>query len=138
MTVRLNPYLSFRDNAREAMTFYHSVFGGDLTVSTFGEAQATDDPADQDKIMHAQLEAPDGLVLMASDTPTHVEYQPPAGISVSLSGDDEAKLRGYWDQLSESGTVTVPFEKAPWGDTFGMCIDRFGTSWLVNASGQPA
>lgn len=136
MTVRLNPYLNFRDNAREAMTFYHSVLGGELNVSTYADYQASDDPAEQDKIMHAQLEAPDGLLLMAADTPARMEYRGQAGIAVSLSGDDEPRLRGYWERLSEGGTVTMPFEKAPWGDTFGMCVDRFGTSWLVNASGQ--
>jgi PhnB protein len=136
MTVRLNPYLGFRDTAREAMTFYQSVLGGELSVNTFGDFHASEDPAEQEKIMHSQLETPDGLVLMGADTPNDMEYQPQAGVSVSLSGDDEAKLRGYWERLSEGGTVTVPFEKAPWGDTFGMCVDRFGTSWLVNASGQ--
>jgi PhnB protein len=137
MTVRLNPYLSFQDSAREAMTFYHSVFGGDLTVSTFADFHASEDPAEQDKVMHSQLEAPDGLVLMAADTPNQMEYRPQSGVSVSLSGDDESKLRGYWDSLSEGGTVVMPFEKAPWGDTFGMCVDRFGTSWMVNAAAQP-
>jgi PhnB protein len=136
MAVRLNPYLGFKDTAREAMTFYQSVFGGELTVSTFGDFQASQDPTEQDLVMHSQLEAPNGLVLMASDTPSHVEYKPQAGVSVSLSGDDEAALRGYWDALSEGGTVAVPFEKAPWGDTFGMVVDRFGTTWLVNAAGQ--
>jgi PhnB protein len=138
MTVRLNPYLTFRDDAREAMSFYHSVFGGELNVSTFADFHASDDPAEQQKIMHSQLEAPDGLVLMGADTPADMEYRPQAGVSVSLSGDDEARLRGYWDRLSEGGTVTMPFEKAPWGDTFGMCVDRFGTSWMVNVSGQSA
>jgi PhnB protein len=136
MTVRLNPYLGFRDNAREAMTYYQSVLGGELTVSTFGEFQASDDPAEQDKVMHSQLETPDGLVLMASDTPAGMEHSSQAGISVSLSGDDEDRLRGYWERLSEGGTVTMPFEKAPWGATFGMCVDRFGTNWMVNAGGE--
>jgi PhnB protein len=135
MTVQLNPYLSFRDNAREAMTFYQSVLGGELTVSTFADFQASADPAEQDKVMHSQLETPDGLVLMGADTPQGMEYERQAGVSVSLSGDDEARLRGYWDRLSEGGTVTMPFEKAPWGATFGMCVDRFGTSWMVNAGG---
>jgi PhnB protein len=137
MTVRLNPYLNFKDSAREAMTFYQSVLGGELTVSTFGEYHASEDPTEQDKIMHSQLETPDGFVLMAADTPNAMEHRPQAGVSVSLSGDDEAKLRGYWDGLTEGATVLMPFEKAPWGDTFGMCVDRFGTSWLVNAAGQP-
>jgi PhnB protein len=136
MTVRLNPYLSFQDNAREAMTFYQSVFGGELNVSTFADLHASADPTEQHKIMHSQLETPDGLVLMGADTPEGMEYRPQAGVSVSLSGDDEARLRGYWDRLSEGGSVTVPFEKAPWGDTFGMCVDRFGTNWMVNVAAQ--
>jgi PhnB protein len=138
MTVRLNPYLSFRDHAREAMTFYESVFGGELTVSTFADLHASADPSEQHKIMHSQLETPDGLVLMAADTPDGTEFRPQAGVSVSLSGDDEARLRGYWERLSEGGTVTMPFEKAPWGAMFGMCVDRFGTSWMVNAAAPAA
>jgi PhnB protein len=136
MTVRLNPYLSFRDSAREAMTFYQSVLGGDLTVSTFADFHASADPAEQDKVMHAQLETPDDLVIMGADTPAGMEYRPQSGVSVSLSGDDEAKLRGYWERLSEGGNVTMPFEKAPWGATFGMCVDRFGTSWMVNVADE--
>lgn len=136
MTVRLNPYLSFRDNAREAMTFYESVFGGELSISTFADLQASADPSEQDKVMHSQLETPEGLVLMAADTPDAMEYRPQAGVSVSLSGDDEARLRGYWERLSEGGNVAMPFEKAPWGATFGMCVDRFGTSWMVNAAAE--
>jgi PhnB protein len=136
LTVRLNPYLSFRDNAREAMTFYQSVFGGELTVSTFADFIASADPTEQHKIMHSQLETPDGLVLMGADAPEGMEYRSQAGVSVSLSGDDEARLRGYWERLSEGGSLTMPFEKAPWGDTFGMCVDRFGTSWMVNVVAQ--
>lgn len=128
----LNPYLSFRDNAKEAMTFYQSVFGGELTMSTFGEYHASEDPAEQDKIMHAMLNTAKGMVLMGADTPNGMDYKPGSSISVSLSGSDEAELRGYFDKLADGGQVTVPMEKAPWGDVFGMCTDRFGTDWLVN------
>ena len=137
MTVRLNPYISFRDDARAAMEFYRSVFGGELTISTFGESGMSQDPAEADRVMHSQLEAPNGLVLMGADTPAHMDYQEGARISVSLSGDDEATLRGYWDDLVECGAVTVQLEKAPSGDTLGMCVDRFGVTWLVNIAGSP-
>jgi PhnB protein len=136
MTVRLNPYLSFRDNARQAMEFYESVFGGELALSTFADMHASDDPAEQDKIMHGMLEAPNGLVLMGADTPNSMEYQP-NGYSISLSGDDEPTLRGYWEGLSSDGTVIEPLVQAPWGDTFGMCVDRFGVHWMVNIAGAP-
>ena len=133
---KLNPYLSFRSEAKAALEFYQSVLGGELTISTFAEFHASDDPAEQDKVMHSQLETPDGFVLMASDTPARMEFKPQAGVAVSISGDDEDKLRGFWEQLSEGGTVEMPFEPAPWGAVFGMCVDRFGTNWLVNAGGE--
>jgi PhnB protein len=138
VTTRLNPYLGFRDTAREAMEFYHSVFGGDLTISTFAEMHGNDDPGDQDKIMHSMLTTESGLTLMASDTPSNMEYTPGTNYSISLSGDDEAELRGYWEKLSADGTVTMPLEKAPWGDSFGMCVDKYGVSWLVNISAPVA
>lgn len=138
MTTRLNPYLGFRDNARQAIEFYHSVFGGELTVSTFGESQTTDDPAEADKVMHSMLETDDGLVLMAADTPNGMDFAAGTNYSVSLSGEDEAQLRGYWEQLSADGAVIVPLEKAPWGDHFGMCTDQFGVTWMVNIAGEPS
>ncbi|HEY8699359.1 MAG TPA: VOC family protein [Arthrobacter sp.] len=140
MTTTLNPYLGFRDNAREAMTYYQTVFGGELALSTFSEFQASEDPAEADKIMHGLLTTPQGMVLMGADTPNSMDFTPGNTFSVSLSGDDEAELRGYWDRLAgDGGTVTVPMERAPWGDIFGMCTDRFGVAWLVNVnSGQAA
>src|SRR5690606_21300192 len=112
MTVRLNPYLSFGNEARQAMEFYQSVFGGELAVSTFADFGMSDDPSEADKVMHSMLEAPNGLVLMGADTPSNMEYIAPAGVSISLSGDDEAALRGYWEALSASGTVAEPLEVA--------------------------
>ena len=134
MPTRLNPYLGFRDNAREAMDFYHSVFGGELTRSTFAEFQAGD-PAEQDKIMHSMLVTENGLMLMGADTPNSMAYTPGDNYSISLSGEDDGELRGYWEKLADGGTVTMPLEPAPWGDTFGMCVDRYGVSWLVNIAG---
>lgn len=138
MATRLNPYIGFRDQAREAMEFYHSVFGGELTSQTFAEFGMNEDPAEADKVMHAQLETDNGLVLMAADTPSSMDFTPGGQISISLSGEDEAELRGYWDKLSDSGTVVMPLEAAPWGDTFGMCTDKFGVTWLVNINGAGA
>jgi PhnB protein len=134
MPTKLNPYLSFRDNTREAMEFYRGVFGGKLVMNTFKELQASQDPSEDDMIMHAQLDADNGITLMGSDTPARMEYKPGSTISVSLSGDNAPELRGYYEKLAKGGTVTMPLEKAPWGDTFGMCVDRFGVSWLINIS----
>jgi PhnB protein len=136
VTTRLNPYISFRDTARQALEFYHGVFGGDLNMSTFAEFQMSEDPADADKIMHGQLDAPNGMTLMAADTPGSMDVQDASNITISLSGDDDPELRGYWDKLADGGSVTVPLEKAPWGDHFGMLTDRFGVAWMVNIAGQ--
>jgi PhnB protein len=136
MSAQLNAYLNFRDNAREAMEFYREVFGGTLTVSTFGENHASSDPSEDGLVMHSQLDGDNGIVFMASDTPARMDHRPGSNFSLSLSGDDDALLRGWYERLADGGTVTMPLEKAPWGDTFGMCVDRFGVSWLVNISGS--
>src|SRR5574338_325887 len=126
MASNLKPYLSFKDDARQAMEFYKSVFGGKLTMNTFSEYHASEDPSEGDKIMHAMLEADNGITFMAADTPNGMEYKSGANISMSLSGDNEAELRSYYEKLSVGGMVTMPLEKAPWGDTFGMLTDQFG------------
>lgn len=128
----LNPYLSFRTDAREAMSFYQGVFGGDLDISTFGEYEGmVQDPSENDLVMHSQLTTPDGFVLMGSDTPSGMEYRKPAGVAVSVSGDDEAALERFWNALAEGGTVTMPFDTPPWGGRFGMLTDRFGIEWML-------
>ena len=136
MQSKLNPYLSFRDNARQAMEFYKTVFGGKLTMNTFKEFQASQDPSEDNKIMHAMLEAENGITFMAADTPNGMEFRPGASMSMSLSGNNEAELRSYFEKLSSGGMITMPLEKAPWGDTFGMLTDQFGISWMVNIAGQ--
>jgi PhnB protein len=133
---RLNPYIGFADNARQAMEFYRDVFGGELAVNTFGEYGAAA-PGEENKVMHAQLETPAGYTLMASDTPAGMTRTEGSTISMSLSGDDADELRGYFGKLSDGGSVTMPLEKQMWGDEFGMCVDRFGVQWMVNIS-QPA
>ena len=134
MQTRLNPYLSFKDNTRDAMEFYRTVFGGKLEMNTFKELNASQDPSEDDKIMHSVLEADNGITFMASDTPDRMDYKPGNNFNMSLSGDNEAELRGYFEKLADGGTVTMPLEKAIWGDTFGMCVDKFGVQWLVNIS----
>ena len=131
----LNPYVSFRDNAREAMEFYQSALGGDLTTNTFGEYGDPDAP-EANLIMHSQLTTPAGFTLMGADTPPGMEHNPGSNIAISLSGDGD-ELRGYWEKLSDGATVTVPLAKQMWGDEFGMLVDRFGIGWMVNIAGSP-
>jgi PhnB protein len=137
MTSRLNPYISFDGNAREAMEAYQGIFGGELVLNTFGEFGAADGPA-ADRIMHAQLDTTSGYTIMGADSPPDVKFEPGNTMTVSLSGDDGDELRGYWAKLSDGGSVSMPLEKQMWGDEFGMCTDRFGTPWMVNISAPPA
>ncbi len=133
MSSRLNPYISFDGNARSAMEFYERVFGGTLTLATFGELGGQSGPG-AEKIMHGMLETASGYTLMCADIPPGTEYAPGNNIAVSLSGDDAEELRGYWENLSSNGTVSVPLERQMWGDEFGMCVDQFGIMWMVNIS----
>jgi PhnB protein len=134
MASRLNPYITFTGNAREAMEFYQSALGGELAMNTF--ADFGDTGPEGDKIMHANLETPDGFTLMASDTPPGTGEKPSGNnMAVSLSGDDE-KLRGYWDRLTDDAEVTMPLEKQMWGDEFGQFTDKFGIQWMINITGS--
>jgi PhnB protein len=138
MTVTLNPYLNFRGTAREAITFYQSVLGGELTVGTFADFGMEVADADTGLVMHSQLTG-GGLTLMASDIPSHMDYAPGThAFSVSLTGDDEAALTGYWQKLLDGAVVSVPLSESPWGDSFGQLVDKFGVSWLVNISAASA
>jgi PhnB protein len=136
MTVVLNPYINFNGNAKEAMEFYKDVFGGELTMTTFKEGMPQGSTPDQDDlIMHAMLKTPNGLTLMGSDA---MDAKSESRISISLSSDnsDEEGMKGYWEKFIAGGKVNQPLEKAPWGDTFGMCTDKFGLDWMVNIEGM--
>jgi len=138
MAVSLNPYLNFRGQARAAMEFYQSVLGGELTVTTFAEFGISDDPAEKDNLMHAQLRTPLGMTLMGADVPAQMDFAPGNTFYVSLSGDDATELTRYWEGLSESAKIDEPLTAAPWGDSFGMLTDRFGVQWMVNIAGTEA
>lgn len=132
MTSRLNPYLNFNGNAREAMEFYAGVFGGELNITTFAELGA--DGPDANRVMHAMLQTNNGYTIMGADVTSTMEYQPMSGSSVSISGDeaDANSLHSYWQKLSAGGTTTMPMEKQAWGDEFGMCVDKFGVPWMID------
>jgi PhnB protein len=132
MASQLSPYLNFNGTARDALEFYHSVLGGDLTITTFAEMGMSG--PDADRVMHGLLETELGYTVMASDLTSDMDYHAPAGFSVSLSGSDGDALRRYWEKLSSAGTITMPLQKQVWGDEFGMCVDQYGVPWMVNIS----
>lgn len=138
MNSKLNPYFNLDGNAKEAMDFYKNVFGGTLTMTTFKEGGMSQDPSEENKIMHAMLIADNGITLMASDLPKGWTYDPGTNVSVSLSGENETELQGYWDKLSDGANIGQPLAAAPWGDMFGMLTDKFGIHWMVNIAGKKA
>jgi PhnB protein len=138
MQSKLTPYINFRDKTREVMTFYQTVFGGKLEMNTFKEFNVSQDPLEDDKIMHTMLETENGMALMAADVPNSMDLQAGTNISITLSGDNSEELTRYYNMLSAGGTVIEPLAKAPWGDSFGMFVDKFGINWMVNISGTPS
>jgi PhnB protein len=136
MNSKLNPYINFNGNAKEAMEFYNNALGGKLVMNTYKEGGMPPDKGSEDKIMHAMLEVDNGITLMGSDTPTGWTTNIGNNVSISLSGDNEPELKGYWDKLSEGGKIDEPLAEAPWGDKFGMLTDKFGIRWMVNITGK--
>jgi PhnB protein len=136
MPSRLNPYINFAGQARSAIEFYHSIFGGNLSMVSYKDGGTPHAPADADKIMHAMLVADNGMMLMAADSPPEIPHTPGNNISISLSGENGEELTAYWKKLSSGATIGMPLDKAPWGDTFGMLTDKFGIGWMVNIVAQ--
>lgn len=134
MSIELNPYLSFKDNARQAMEFYQQVFGGKLSINTFKDFQLSHGPEMDNLIMHSMLESDYGIKFMASDTPEDMDMKTGSTMSMLLSGEDSSKIEKYYEMLSEGGMVIQTLKKAAWGDIFGMVTDKFGITWMFNIS----
>lgn len=137
MSLKLNSYINFNGNAKDALDFYQSVFGGVIQGDTFGGFNERTGGAmpvpdeDREKIMHAVLTG-DHIELMVSDAPSEWPAIPTeSNITLALNGDDEVTLRGYWEKLSDGGKIAQPLEEAPWGGTFGSLTDKFGVTWMV-------
>lgn len=129
-----NPYLFFVGTCREAMTAYHGIFGGQLDLVTAAEMPDAPEDVPRDVIMHAALTLPNGGLLMASDDPGATEDGPKVGLSVSYSAADPADAARVFDELAKDGQVQMPMGETSWSPAFGMCIDRFGTPWMVGAN----
>lgn len=129
-----HPYLFFGGNCREAFTRYKEIFGGELVLITMKDMPSDQPvPPDQaDLIMHAAL-MPEGQLLMGSDDPTE-SFGPVRGMQVNYAVDDVADAEKVFAALAEGGEITLPIAETAWSPMFGMCIDRFGTPWMVGAN----
>jgi PhnB protein len=137
MSISLAPYLNFpQGQTREAMTFYESVFGGKLSMMTFGDYQMEGMPPDG--VMHAQLDA-DSFTIMASDAmPGSEDQWGGTRVYMTFYGDDLSTFTGWFNKLADGGSVGNPLEKMVWGDTYGVLKDRYGIEWMFNISGAEA
>lgn len=136
MSMHLNPYLSFRGNAGEALEYYRSVLGGTVDIMRYDSIPGMmGDESEADKVMHGYLETPDGMAIMAADIPDSMpdaDDSSSTGTAVCIWGDDEAKMLAAWEGLADGGTVNLPFDPAPWGGRFGDLTDRFGVRWMLS------
>jgi len=135
METVLNPYLNFNGKTAEAMRFYKSVLGGELTMQTFGEAKMAKTPQEMDLIVHATLKS-GALSLMASDTMPDRLAKFGDNVHLSITGQESSRLTQIFNGLAKGGKVDMPLAKQFWGDTFGMLTDKFGVHWMVNITAQ--
>lgn len=134
MKTTLNSYLNFNGpDTGTAMKFYQSIFGGELTMQTFGEAGMAKNDEEKDFVIHATLKT-ETFSFMASSGQPGQTVKFGDSVSLSLNGDDEAQLTEWFHKLSEGGVVHMKLEKQFWGDIFGLCTDKFGIQWMVNIS----
>ncbi|MBE7701402.1 VOC family protein [Oerskovia sp. Sa1BUA8] len=133
MTITTTTHLNFRGDARDALAFYRSVFGGDLAAVTYAEAHAVTDPAEADQIMWGQVTSDAGFRVMAYDVPSHTRHDPGVmPVFVSVRGTDPDELRRCWDGLADGATTLVPLAEAQWSPLYGMLTDRFGVTWVLD------
>ena len=132
----VNPYLCFRDSTREVMSFYHSIFGGELDMTTFGEFGAAESPEQENLIMHSHLETADGWTFMAFDAGNDFHPETSIDLAIGATASELGRVTGWFDALAVGGAVIMPLTTAPWGDTFGRVQDRFGVRWMFNIAGE--
>lgn len=133
MTVKTTTHLNFRGDARAALEFYQSVFGGQQMVITYKDAGAVQNPDEADQVMWGQVAAESGFRVMAYDVPSRLAWNPgEIPVFVSVRGDAADEITSYWQKLSEGATVVAPLAPAGWSPLYGMLKDRFGVTWVLD------
>ncbi|RFU36476.1 VOC family protein [Actinomadura logoneensis] len=133
MSVTTATHLNFRGDARAALEFYRSVFGGDLAVVTYKDAGAVQGESEADQVMWGQVRSAAGFHVMAYDVPSGMPYeQGTNGFFVSVRAETVEEVTGYWEKLVEESTVVVPMGPAGWAPAYGMARDRFGVVWVLD------
>ena len=139
MSVNAVTHLNFRGDAHAALTFYQSVFGGDLVAVTYKDAGNVQNPSEADQVMWGQVTAGNGFRVMAYDVPARLPWN--LGVNaffVSLRGETADEVSAYWTKLAEDATVLQPLGPAQWAPLYGMLKDRFGITWVVDVVSEYA
>jgi len=133
MTINVTPHLNFRGDARAALEFYRTVFGGSLAAVSYADAHAVQRPDEADQIMFGQVSSDNGFRIMAYDVPAATAWNPgEIPVFVSVRGRDAAEITGYWDGLAAGATVIAPLAPGAWTPLYGMLRDRFGVTWVLD------
>lgn len=135
MSLTTTPHVNFRGQARAALEFYQSVFGGDLSIATYADIHAVEQPDQADLVAFGRVDAPSGFTLMAYDVQPSKEYDPGKNpFYITLQGSSGDEVEPLWDTLAEEGaTILIPLAPAPFSPLYGMLIDRYGVTWIVGA-----
>ena len=133
MSITTTTHLNFRGDARSALEFYQSVFGGDLAAITYADAHSVTAADEAQQIMWGQVASPDGFRIMAYDVPSHTSHDPGTiPVFVSVRGSEAAEITDYWEKLASGSEVVVPLGQAAWAPLYGMLKDRFGVTWVLD------
>jgi PhnB protein len=135
MTINVTNHLNFRGDARAALEFYQSVFGGDIVIITYKDAQNVQDPSEADWVMWGQVAAPNGFRVMAYDVTSQTPWNPGENpFFVSVRGDLDREITALWEKLAVGATVMQPLEPSGWAPLYGMLKDRFGITWVLDVA----
>ncbi|XVS66496.1 VOC family protein [Actinosynnema sp. CA-299493] len=136
MSVTTTAHLNFRGDARAALEFYRSAFGGHLVVVTYRDAGNVQEESEADHVMWGQVLGENGFHVMAYDVPSRLAYdQGENSFFVSVRGGTVEEVTGCWERLADGATVVVPLGPAGWAPAYGMLRDRFGVVWVVDVVG---
>jgi PhnB protein len=135
MTIQTTCHLNFRGDARAALDFYRSVFGGELVAVTYADAHAAQDPKDADRVMWGQVAAESGFRVMAYDVPARLSWdRGDNAFFVSVRGASADEITALWDKLSAGAAVVQALAPAGWTPLYGMLTDRFGVTWVLDVA----
>lgn len=135
MTVSAVTHLNFRGDARAALGFYQSVFGGELTIFTNQDMGNDQNASEADQVMWGQVAAENGFRVMAYDVPSSRPWSRGEDpFFISLRGNTTEEIAGFWKKLAEDANVIVPLAPAQWSPLYGMLKDRFGITWVLDVA----